>query len=254
MRVGLISDVHGNLVALDAVLAELESQGVDLTVCLGDVGTLGARPARVIDRLREADCVCVMGNHDAYLLDESSLSANSTIPGWMREQIHWCADRLSAEALDFLRSFESEVEVSLGSSHNLLCVHGSPRSYEEMILSTTPPGELEVMLEGLRPGILATGHSHLQMVRRHKGILIVNPGSVGEPLQEMPFAEPKILPWAEYAVVQVEHGTLSIDLRRIPVDVGEVLKQFELCDMPNANHWVELWRTAEIAKPKSPSR
>lgn len=254
MRVGIFSDVHGNVVALEAVLADLERRGVDWTVSLGDVATLGARPAKVIDRLKEADCVCIKGNHDAYLLDETSLSANSSIPGWMREQIGWCAGRLSAEELEFLRSFESEVEISLDPSHSLLCVHGSPRSYEEMILSTTPPSELDSMLEGLHAEILAAGHSHLQMVRRHKGILIVNPGSVGEPLQEMPFAEPKILPWAEYAVIEVEGGTLSVSLRRVPVDVGAVLEQFERCDMPQAEHWIELWRKAETVSRESAGR
>ncbi len=248
MRIGLFSDVHGNLVALEGVLAELDRRGVDWIVCLGDVATLGARPEGVIDRLKEADCVCVMGNHDSYLLDETTLSANATIPDWMREQIRWCAGRLSQESLDFLRSFEAAVEIELDRSHRLLCVHGSPRSYEEMILSTTPPDELDVMLEGLQPAILATGHSHLQMVRRHQGIVIVNPGSVGEPLQEMPFAEPTILPWSEYAVLEVEDGSFSIDLRRVPVDVGAVVDQFGRCGMPKAEHWVELWGAAGVRR------
>ena len=70
MRVALISDIHGNEVALRAVLEEIESEGIEQIVCLGDVATLGPRPGRVIDLIEGLDCPCIMGNHDEFLLDE----------------------------------------------------------------------------------------------------------------------------------------------------------------------------------------
>ncbi len=69
MRIALISDIHANEVALGAVLDDIERTGVDRVVCLGDVATLGPRPESVLDRIRQMDCPCIMGNHDAFLLD-----------------------------------------------------------------------------------------------------------------------------------------------------------------------------------------
>jgi predicted phosphodiesterase len=69
MRVALVSDIHGNEVALKAVVDEVERVGVDQIVCLGDVATLGPLPGGVIRMLRDLACPCIMGNHDAFLID-----------------------------------------------------------------------------------------------------------------------------------------------------------------------------------------
>lgn len=244
MRIGLLSDLHGNLLSLDSVLADLERQDVDRVICLGDVATLGPQPSGVIARLKELECPCVMGNHETYLLDEASLPTHADLPAWMVEQIRWCAEQLSSEAVDFLRSFRPKVEITLGRSCRLTCVHGSPRSNEEMILSTTPERDLDCMLEGLNSTVLAVGHSHVQMARRHKGAYIVNPGSVGEPLERMPFVEAHVLPWSEYALLEIEDDRLSIALRRVPINLKALIREFEQCGMPGAEIWIEYWRAA----------
>lgn len=241
MRVALISDIHGNLVALDAVLADIHRSQVDQIVCLGDVPALGPQPREVLARLQELDCPCVMGNHDLHFLDPDSAHE---LGHWITEVTAWCADRLSHADLDFLRSFRPLIEIPLGPQATLLCYHGSPRSSEDRILATTPDEELDTMLDGHGATVMAGGHNHVQMVRRHQGQPIVDVGSVGAPFTEMPFKSwPRFMPWAEYAIIHWVDGVLSIDLRRVPIDLEAVRRAAQASDMPDADAWASWWLT-----------
>lgn len=96
MRIALLSDIHGNLIALDTVLHELAQESIDQIICLGDVGALGPQPRQVIDRLRQLRCPVVMGNTDAWLLRPpvatQTASENQRI---MYAITTWCAEQLS---------------------------------------------------------------------------------------------------------------------------------------------------------------
>jgi predicted phosphodiesterase len=246
MRVGLIADLHGNVVALDSVLAALAAEGVERIVCLGDVAATGPRPAETVARLRELGCPVVMGNADAWLLDPPA--ARSEDETWRRfEEIDaWCAAQLSTADLAYLRSFRPTVEVPLGEVGTLLCCHGSPRSYDDQILATTPDDELDRLLDGLPPetAIVAAGHTHAQLLRRHRHRLLLNPGSVGLAVAALPPADPvRNAPWAEYAVVTAEAGRLEVALRRTPLDVGAVVRAALASGMPHAAWWAAEWPT-----------
>jgi diadenosine tetraphosphatase ApaH/serine/threonine PP2A family protein phosphatase len=104
-----------------------------------------------------------------------------------------------------------------------------------MILATTPAAELGKMLGGHRATVMAGGHSHVQMVRQHDGVMIVNAGSVGEPLEHMPVQDTtRILPWAEYTIVSCEKRVLGIEPRRVPIDVEAVVQAVLASGMPGA--------------------
>ena len=93
----------------------------------------------------------------------------------------------------------------------IICFHGSPRSSLDRILATTPTAELDKMLGGHTATVMACGHTHVQMLRQHKGMLIVNVGSVGQPFEQRPFEdEPRLLPCAQYAIVNRVTGALGI--------------------------------------------
>jgi len=204
MRVALFSDIHANLVSLEAVLEDIDREPVDQIVCLGDVAVLGPQPHEVMARLAALDCACVMGNHDDDLLhpDEADEVAPEIVG-----LTAWTVDQLSEADLDFVRSFRPRIEIPLGADAALLCYHGSPRSSADRILSTTPAGELEEMLAGYTATAMVGGHNHVQMLRQYGGTLIVDVGSVGAPLEEMPFVgTPRFLSCAEYAIVHWEDG------------------------------------------------
>jgi predicted phosphodiesterase len=240
MRVALISDIHGNLVSFDAVLADIDRQRVDQVVCLGDVAALGAQPREVLARLRALGCPCVRGNHDVDLLCPDRVQA---LHPWLVAMTLWCVEQLSAADLEYVRSFVSLVDVPLGDGIHLFCYHGSPRSSEDRILSTTPACELDEMLAGHAAAVMAGGHSHVQMLRRHRDIYVVDVGSVGMPLEQFPFqGMPRHLPWAEYAIVGWTEGVLHLDLRRVPIDLDAIRRAAQDSDMPGMEWWLRCWQ------------
>lgn len=218
MRIALLSDIHGNDVAFRAVLADVERQRVDRIAFLGDAATLGAAPRETVERLAGLNCLCIMGNHDAFLLQPARAKAYTrAVP--VLDAIDWCRKQLSKENLDWIATFKPLARLPLGANGTMLLFHGSPRSNVEDILSTTPAEELDVLLDGQRATVMAGGHTHLQMLRQHQGSLLLNVGSVGQPFKEYAAGgRPTILAHAEYAVVAEEAGVISVDLRRVPVD------------------------------------
>ncbi len=241
MRIALISDIHGNLISFEAVLDALEHESVDQIICLGDVATLGPQPRQVMERLIDLDIKIILGNHDTFLL-KPELSQTYMNLDWFADTINWCAEQLLPSDFDFLRTFMPLAEVSLEDGSTLLCFHGSPKSNIDNILATTPPDELDEMLSGHKATIMACGHTHVQMLRQHKGQTIINVGSVGMPFEMMPFTgEPRILPWAEYAFLNWTGGVVNIELRRVPVDVAAIRKAAFASGMPRAADWVDNW-------------
>jgi hypothetical protein len=91
---------------------------------------------------------------------------------------------------------------------------------------------------------MAGGHTHVQMVRRHKDAMIFNVGSVGEPFERYPSSEPRILPWAEYAIISWSNGVLGIELRRVPIDF-DALKQATMTS-GNPFNWMPYWFPPEL--------
>ncbi|MFQ5400120.1 MAG: metallophosphoesterase family protein [Anaerolineae bacterium] len=241
MRIALISDIHGNLVSLDAVLADIRQQHVDQIICLGDVATLGPQPKEAISRLRELACPCIMGNHDAFLLDPQLIQAYMDAP-WFADSVKWCINQLSPEDFHFVRSFEPFIEVPLAARAPLLCFHGSPKSNTDLLLATTPPPALDQILAGYQATAMIGGHTHVQMMRRHKDLLVINPGSVGMPFEQARFDKaPRFLPWAEYAIVSWSDGHLDVGLRQIKVNLNEVKQAAMASEMPDAKEWVSNW-------------
>ncbi len=222
MRIALISDLHGNLAALDAVLADIDRNGVDQLVCLGDVATLGPQPREVLARLQGRACVCILGNHDAFLLDPALVHSYSDVP-IIIAAVEWCRTQLHDADLAFVRTFVGEHTVALPGKQTLLLFHGTPRSNMEDALATTPPEQLDAMLAGRHATLVAGGHTHIQMLRQHNGLLWLNPGSVGMPFRAYAHnGPPQLMHHAEYAVVEAEVGAVSVTLKRVAVDLAAV--------------------------------
>ena len=216
----MISDIHGNEPALRAVLADIESAGADRIVCLGDVATLGPSPTHTIELLRDVGCPCIMGNHDEFLLDPELVHRYTEAP-LIVEAVTWCRARLSDADLEFISGFEALGRLKLDHGMSALFYHGSPTSHTENLLATTPTEEIDRLLAGHTATFMVGGHTHLQMVRQHRGNLLINPGSVGLPFKEFPAGqEPTLLGHSEYALVAADGSGVSITLRRVPFDLA----------------------------------
>lgn len=263
MRIAIISDIHGNLTALEATLADIAAQAADQIVCLGDVALLGPEPHGVSVRLRELGCPVVMGNCDTWMLDPPPPDpTEGEDAARMAEINRWGAAQLTEGDKAFFRSFQPTISLSLGGAappspppsagegdggrgRTLLCFHGSPRSYDEILRSTTPDAELDEAFAGVRAAVLTGGHTHIQLLRRWRGALLLNPGSVGLPYDAAPPDNDIHNPaWAEYAVLTADGPRLSVDLRRVPYALDDLRRSILASGMPHAAWWASEWVAA----------
>lgn len=244
MRVGLISDVHGNRVALETVLAALERDAPDQLVCLGDCAVMGPDPVGSLDLLESLGCPVILGNADVELFTDPARVIEIEQRPVIRDLILWTQQQLGEKQLAFARTFLPVVELDLGSGVRLLCFHGSPRSNTEIIGRESSPEELVEAIEGSTATLLAGGHTHNQLMRRFGEQWLINPGSVGMTFRrtrvDRPTASP---PWAEYAVVTVEDGAIDVSLKAVPLDRASVRAQAS-ADFPGRDEWLEDWQAA----------
>ncbi len=242
MRIAIISDIHGNLPALEATLADLNSQGADQVVCLGDVASSGPQPHQVAVRLKAEGIPSVMGNTDAWLLEPQPYTGEDPFLQKINTIDEWCASQLTAADREYLSTFKPTLEVAIDERRRLLCYHGSPLSNQDIIVAATPVEELERLLAGSLADVMAGGHTHAQMLRRLRESIVINPGSVGLPYESKASGEgERNVPWAEYALVSADCDSLSVAFRRVPLDVGEIVRTALSSGMPYADWWSSDW-------------
>jgi predicted phosphodiesterase len=244
MRIALISDIHGNCFALDTSLADLEGHAVDQIICLGDAIQGGPQPADTIRRLRDMHCPVVMGNADAWLLLGDDEPAEHPSPQ-QREVRTWTLSQLSTDDLAFIRGFRPTVDLALDDGQRLLCFHGSPASYHDVLLPTTPNEEWQRLLGPYAPAFLAGGHTHTQQLRRIGAGLFVNPGSIGVVHDTfLPPDQMQTDAWAEYAQLTIERGSLSVDFHRAPYDVEQLIQAIRDSGRPHGDAMIAAYRPA----------
>ena len=237
MRLALLSDQHANDVAFRAALEDVERLGVDEIVCLGDVAQGGTQPAETLERLRALGCATVLGNADAFLLEVPTDSPEPVTERQL-EVREWSLSQLGSSHLEQIRSFAPVVRREVGGV-SLLFFHGSPRSYDDVLLPELDGEPLEPFL-GHDAALLAGGHTHLQWTRRIDAGLYVNPGSVGISYDR--FADPQLLrPLAEWALVTVEGGSVAVEFRQVPYPTEDVRAAAARSGRPYADEWAAQW-------------
>ncbi|GLW30450.1 metallophosphoesterase family protein [Actinoplanes regularis] len=217
MRLAVISDVHGNLPALDAVLTAIAEDGAELTVNLGDLLSGPVQPAETADRLIELGLPTVAGNHERQLLTFS-------------EQRMGMVDRLTSSLIGARhRSWMASLPMTLSPAPGVLAFHGTPTDDLQYLLHTvTAAGAREATVDEVRSRLgevsgyhlLLCGHTHVAgSLRLPGGPLIVNPGSVGWPAytDDRPFEHEMAAgsPHARYALVDDGSGRWEVSLREV---------------------------------------
>ena len=200
MRVGIISDVHSNLPALEAVLEELERSTVDAIVCAGDVVGYNPWPAACVDRLRDLEVPTVMGNHDRAVVQGTSFRFNEMAAAG----VELASEQLTEPQREWLASLPPE---RLEFDGRVKLVHGHPADPDRY---TYPRDFSPRLLED--EDVLVLGHTHVQHVERYAEGVLVNPGSVGQPRD----GDPR----AAYAILDLL--TLEVDTHRVEYDIDRV--------------------------------
>jgi putative phosphoesterase len=246
MRLAVISDIHGECFVLDRVLQDISRQGIEQVVCLGDALQGGSQPAETLARLRELRCPVVMGNADAWLITGEDTSASEKPSRQQQEVRAWSLAQLSESDIAFVRQFHSTLEIPLEDGKTLLCFHGSPRSFNEIILPDTPNGIVRQFLDGYNATLLCGGHTHTQQMRRVRNSWYINPGSVSLAynweLSDLAQGRIRVDPWADYAIITSESACLGITFRHVPYDVSELERIIRASGKPYAEEAISVYR------------
>jgi len=206
MRLGVLSDIHANRVALDAVFEDMPP--VDGVVCAGDVVGYNPWPAACVDAVREQGIPTVMGNHDRAVASGTAFRFN----GMAKAGVEHARSELDEERLEWLRSLPDERTVE-----NVKLVHGHPEDPDRY----TYPREFRAEMLG-EEDVLVLGHTHVQDHRTFDDGVVMNPGSVGQPRDGDPDAA--------YALLDTE--TLNVEERRVAYDVERVVDAVGMAGLP----------------------
>ena len=215
-RVAVLSDVHGNAPALEAVLAEVERAEADLIVFGGDL-TWGPLPEETFELVRGLGARFVRGNADRAVLENVSKTE--------REQ--WMQAHHTDEMRELLASFEEQVVVEVDGLGPVRFCHGSPRTDEECVTPETPEERVREFSAGVGEHVIVTAHVHIQFDREVAGIRSVNAGSVGLPYEGRPGAY-----WALLGP--------DVELRRTEYDVDETIERYRRSGQPGLEQIVEM--------------
>ncbi|QGN07571.1 YfcE family phosphodiesterase [Halorhabdus sp. CBA1104] len=208
MKIAVISDIHSNKVALEAVVADLPD--VDRIVSAGDVVGYGPWPADCLEWVREREIPTVQGNHDRAVATGEYPSFNDMAAAG----VEYAREQLSIDQREWLASLPTEQELFDG---RLKVVHGHPDNPDHY----TFPEEFGPGLLG-DEDVLVLGHTHVQHAEQFTEGIVLNPGSVGQPRDSDPRAA--------YAVVDLD--AMTFELRRVEYDVGEVLTAVRGTSLP----------------------
>jgi predicted phosphodiesterase len=237
MRLAIISDIHGNLRALEIVLADIESRGADATVNLGDCVTSPLWPRETLELLDALALPTVRGNHDRRIAEEAREKMPPTVA--------FTSDSLSADQHRSLGALPASLEID----GDIFAVHGTPASDTDYLLEDAVegrllPGTAETLgrkIGDRRESLILCGHSHHQHIAHAPGNrLVVNPGSVGCPRyadNKNPFSAESCSPHARYAIATKRNRRWSVELFALAYDWDEVANQARINGFEN-------WATA----------
>ena len=220
MRIAILSDIHGNAVALEACLDDLASRGgADLIVAAGDLCMDGPRPKKVLALLREAGAHCVRGNTDRMI----GCSRLEDLDPDDARAAEWTRAQIGAQWTEFLADLP--YSLTFGGADGLLVCHANPRTDDEHIWPDADDATLERYFGGVEQQAIAFGHLHLPYVRLWRGKMLVNVASAGLPKD----GDPRV----HYAILTQRPSGWQVSSRRVAFKVGKVARQLRTSGIPD---------------------
>ncbi len=225
MKIALIGDIHANLPALQAVLADITTQGVDAIWNAGDSVGYGPFPNEVLDMLQERDILSIVGNYDL-----KALSMPTRSNKWRKKKnplkllaFQWAFDTLTPANRNYLRSLPEQRRLK-AMKKDILLTHASPVSNKEFVGYNTSKKRLKELALASAADIVVCGHSHQAFAGKAKGVWFINTGSVGRPDDGNPEAC--------YAVLNLEEGSISIEHHRVGYDIKRTIEAIHANHLP----------------------
>jgi putative phosphoesterase len=246
-KIAVLSDVHGNLPALEAVLKAIKKEKPDQLLVAGDLVLNGPDPGAAVDALRaiEADgAAIVSGNTDIAVADFDYGAAfpqyQDGVPETIRAAAEWAHDELSDEQLDWLRRLPAERRVRAADDTLVLVVHASPGSQTRGFDQSLDANVVFERAAATDARVICVGHTHIPEVRDLGWKVIVNDGSAGYVFDGEPTAS--------WAVVTVEEGTVEAEVRRTEFDVLTVANAISARGLPGDVYRAATVRTGKLVR------
>lgn len=216
MILGLISDVHANVLALEAALGELKRRGAESILCLGDLVGYGPSPNETLALLQQEKVLCTLGAADEQIAFEFARSTKPRV-GVADEILAWTRSVIEPEHVAFLRRLPPQLRLNTPQGR-LRAYHGTLEGYNRIELNGQDDASLTRLLETRRCKILAVGSSHVPYYRKLKAGWVINPGSVGLSLNGEPGADYALLKFSE-AGLEVEMDKVEYDFAAVAFDI-----------------------------------
>lgn len=221
MKFAVLSDIHGNMFALRAVLADIEKQNVDRILCLGDLAMAGPEPNKVIDFVKTQDWTVIQGNTDEMIANFSEdlfekLHANAPI---MANALRQDVKDITEENILYLKNLPMNKCIE-AEGVKILLTHGSPRKNNENIYPNMDIKIVEEIVQDVDADLVLCGHTHIPCgYQTNSKITIVNDGSVGRPFTDVPNAC--------YVLLEVKGGDFVVEHRTLDYDRDSAVKILE---------------------------
>jgi putative phosphoesterase len=227
MRVAILSDIHANITALEAVLDDLKPQNIEAVYCLGDLVGYAPFPNEVIDRIERDAVPTIMGNYDdgvGYDRDECGCVYRDPEEQRLGDiSLQWTKKAVTPERKAFLRSLKAEIRFEADGKRFRL-VHGSPRRMNEYLFEDRPLSSFQRLAATSEADVLIFGHTHKPYTKRVDNVLFLNAGSIGKPKD----GDPR----ACYVVLDTSGG-VNVEFRRIQYDVQTVTTAIRQSELPD---------------------
>ena len=226
-RAAIITDIHANLPALEAVLEAVERRGVDAVYCGGDLVGYGPHPNEVCALIEERGVPTIYGNYDYAIgrdLDDCGCAYRDQHDRELgRRSIEWTLARTDERSKQFMRGLPFDLSIELGNRRVRL-VHGSPRKVNEYLFEDKPARTFERIAAGADCDVLVFGHTHRPWIREYGGVLFVNCGSVGKPKD----GDPR----AAFALLELEGDRVVAEIERVDYDAEAVGREVAAAGLP----------------------
>jgi putative phosphoesterase len=226
-RVAVITDIHANLPAFEAVLETIESTGVDAVYCGGDLVGYGPHPNEVCRLIEDRGIPTIYGNYDYAIardLEDCGCAYRDRKDRELGQlSVAWTLEHTNRRSKDFMRGLPFDLRFEMGGRRVRL-VHGSPRKVNEYLFADKPARTFERIAAGADCDVLVFGHTHQPWVAEYGGVRFVNCGSVGKPRD----GDPR----ASFAMLEVAEGDLSVTIERVEYDAESVARQVAESGLP----------------------
>jgi len=225
--VAVITDIHGNLAALQAALVRIDELSIDRIYCGGDLVGYGPHPNEVCALIRERPITTIYGNYDyAIARDEEDcgcayVTAHDRELG--QESVAWTLQHSDRAAKDFMRELPFDLRFPVGSV-GVHLVHGSPRKVNEYLFEDKPASLYERLADAEKDSVLVFGHTHKPWVREYGAVLFVNCGSVGKPKD----GDPR----GAFAVLRPARDSVQVTIERVGYDAAAVAEEVRSAGLP----------------------